>query len=159
MLDLFEKCGDSLKQNDNLPDYRLKEKSFISAPCDFYTSYYSVENENRAIGISLGSCKFKTFKREYKILAPKYSFLKLDGDDYIKEYKKFLSTLDYKKVWEDLKNIANRDDVIICCYEKYNKLCHRHIVAEWLKENLNLKYKEKKVPNNMILNTKKYLYE
>lgn len=74
--------------------------------------------------------------RIYKKLAPKYDWWiewkngDYDNDWYIKKYKEtVLSKLDPDEVMWDLG-----DDAILCCYETPEKFCHRHIVAEWLRE-------------------------
>ncbi len=74
----------------------------------------------------------------YSDLFPKWSFLKKykqDKDEiaYTKEYyKQVLSKLDSQKVWDDLK------DSTLLCWEKSDKFCHRHIVAEWLEKELGV---------------------
>ena len=76
----------------------------------------------------------------YEILAPSRDILmkyKADGDidSYIDAYTKHLNTLDLNIVVSDFKYISNGHDIALVCYEKYDKFCHRHIVADWLNKN------------------------
>lgn len=82
---------------------------------------------------------------EYKKLAPKWEFFnewkngshKGDNDYYIQHFKEeVLDTLNPKDVIEDLKNLTGVEPhkIILVCYEKPNDFCHRHLVADWLRE-------------------------
>lgn len=35
-------------------------------------------------------------------------------------------------VYALLSEVADKRDIVLCCYEKPNEFCHRHILAEWL---------------------------
>jgi len=107
------------------------------------TSYYAKSAKNpNAVSIA-AKCPEWYKGREYKQLAPKYWFFKKykdDGDQefYTKQYyKEVLDLLDPKKVFEDLG-----ENAVILCWEKSDKFCHRHIVAEWLRKKLNIKIEE-----------------
>ena len=72
--------------------------------------------------------------RIYLPLAPSpslLSYVKRTGDEegYTKRFKAYLETLDVHKVAKDLK-----DGAILVCYETPEKFCHRHLVADWLRE-------------------------
>jgi len=107
------------------------------------TSYFakSAKNEN-AVSIALKSPDWFT-GRQYKKLAPNYWLLKKykeDGDEefYIKHYQKeILDQLNPKQVYEELG-----ENAILLCWEKSGKFCHRHLVAKWLSEKLNIEIKE-----------------
>ena len=43
-----------------------------------------------------------------------------------------------------LEFISNGNDVALCCFEEPDKFCHRHLIAEWLNETLNLDVQEYK---------------
>ena len=106
------------------------------------TSYFA--KYKGTIGVSI-SAKAPTWwsGREYKKLAPKYWFFmkyKEDGDEefYTKAYQEeVLDKLDAQEVYNELGS-----DVVLLCYEKSNTFCHRHLVANWLNEKLNLKITE-----------------
>ena len=77
---------------------------------------------------------------QYKKLAPKWSFFSVwkqnhDNDYYIQHFKEeVLNTLDVKDVMNTLMNMAGGNDIALICYEKPNDFCHRHLVAEWLRQ-------------------------
>lgn len=109
------------------------------------TSYFGklskIDNKN-AVSIAAKSPDF--YKgREYKKLAPKYWFFKKykdDGDEefYTKQYcKEVLDKLDAKEVYEELG-----EDAVLLCWESSEKFCHRHLVAEWLENKLDIVIRE-----------------
>lgn len=84
---------------------------------------------------------------EYKKLAPKWSFYsewkngshKGDNDYYIKHFKKeVLDKLDPEQVLKELEGFSgvSEDNIILLCYEKTGTFCHRHLVADWLNQNI-----------------------
>jgi hypothetical protein len=94
----------------------------------------------------------------YRMLAPKYDFYskwKIDHDD---EYftmcynDQVLRQLNPTRVVADLYVNAGKNycegDIALVCYEKSADFCHRHLVAEWLRnsgyscEEFNFKDKE-----------------
>jgi len=83
---------------------------------------------------------------QYKKLAPKYDFFmewkkNHDNDYYIKCYnEQVLDKLDILTVIRNLIDLtisARQTNKAICliCYEKPSDFCHRHLVAEWLRQN------------------------
>lgn len=82
---------------------------------------------------------------QYKKLAPKYDFFMKwkenhDNDYYIKCFnEQVLKDLNAKEVLLELSELIgfnNRhNDICLICYEKPTDFCHRHLVANWLKEN------------------------
>jgi hypothetical protein len=82
---------------------------------------------------------------QYKKLAPKYDFFMEwkrtgDNDYYIKCFKEqVLNKLNALETLLELSEVAgfhNRfNDICLVCYEKPGDFCHRHLVAEWLREN------------------------
>lgn len=84
---------------------------------------------------------------EYKKLAPKWSFYsewkngshKGDNDYYIKHFKEeILDNLDPEQVLKELEGFSgvSEDNIILLCYEKSGTFCHRHLVADWLNQNI-----------------------
>lgn len=77
----------------------------------------------------------------YKELAPKKEFFNIwkqnnDWNYYIKNYYELvLNKLDADKVVKDLFELSSNKDVALVCYEKPTDSCHRHLVADWLREN------------------------
>lgn len=107
------------------------------------TSYYAkCGRHQNAISIA-GKAPFWYTGREYKKLAPLYSFFKKykeDGDEeYYTEqfFKEVLDKLDPQKVFDELGSEA-----ILLCYEVPGKFCHRRLVAQWLSDKLNIEIPE-----------------
>lgn len=81
----------------------------------------------------------------YRAVAPKYDFFMQwkatgDNDYYIKCFKEqVLDTLNPAKVVADLYYQIGMApcscDIALVCYEKPTDFCHRHLVAEWLREH------------------------
>lgn len=114
-----------------------------------YTSYFSAINLLIERGyfnlISIAGTIPEDFPcRKYLKLAPKYVWWKewhdkhLSNEWYIDKYNEtVLSKLNPIEVYLDLtKN--DTEDAIILCYEEPKKFCHRHLVANWLSNNLNI---------------------
>lgn len=78
----------------------------------------------------------------YPPLFPRWSFLSKylkDHDEaaYTESYRtEVLSKLDPREVLRDL------DGRTILCWESSKKFCHRHLVAQWLKDNLGTNVEE-----------------
>lgn len=75
-----------------------------------------------------------------KDLAPSDSLLKgyKDGrvsvEEYEKQYLQQLETIRWTEVLHRLEKIAP-DGVVLCCYEKLNDFCHRHILSEYMRDS------------------------
>ena len=109
-----------------------------------YTTYfYNLRNIPKSIiPISIAGKSPDWYKGlEYKKLAPKYSFFKIwketkNNNYYIKCFRdQVLSLLNAEDVFDELIAIAGTDKFVLVCYEKPDDFCHRHLVAEWFKEN------------------------
>lgn len=119
-----------------------------------FTGYFAkileYEKENCFCISIAGKCPEWYSGVEYKKLAPKYSFFQkwkngyINNEEYIKcFYENVLDNLNAKKVWEEIKHLTgNSKRVILLCYEKPTDFCHRHIVANWLHDELNKTVKE-----------------
>jgi len=104
---------------------------------------YPKDKEYRFISIA----RFNRFWKgeEFKLLAPPADIIKIENEELYTKlyYERVLNKLDPKVIYEELG-----DNAVLLCYEKYddcisNKtFCHRHIVAEWLKNNLGMEIKE-----------------
>ena len=107
------------------------------------TSYYAKSGSMSNV-VSIAAKAPLWYKgREYKKLAPKYWFFKKykeDGDEkfYTEQYQKeVLDKLDVQTVFNELG-----EDAILLCWESPEKFCHRHLVANWLNKNLDIKVTE-----------------
>lgn len=120
--------------------YFNKCKTLINAG---YTNLVSIAGKTLPYfveQIKNGDNRFK----EYKKLAPKYDWWKqwhsgfMTDEQYIeKYYETVLNNLDANEVVKELG-----DDAILLCYEAPNKFCHRHIVAEWIKNKTGIEVAE-----------------
>ena len=83
---------------------------------------------------------------QYKKLAPKYDFFmewkkNHDNDYYIKCFiEQVLSNIRASDVVMELKHLCGKSlwensSIALICYEKPSDFCHRHLVAEWLRQN------------------------
>jgi uncharacterized protein YeaO (DUF488 family) len=45
---------------------------------------------------------------------------------------KYQEELDGINIREKLETIANGKDIVLCCYEKPNDFCHRHILNDMI---------------------------
>lgn len=85
---------------------------------------------------------------QYKKVAPKYKFFmewkeNKDNNFYIEHFNsEVLDTLSAQSVYEDLERLSNGNDCVLLCYEKPGDFCHRHLVADWLSEKLNIEVVE-----------------
>lgn len=84
----------------------------------------------------------------YPKLGPKDSFLwdykngKIDEEGYIEQYTKLvLDPLSAAEIYKELVDTYG-EDVTLLCYEKPPQFCHRHIVAIWFKDELDIKVSE-----------------
>lgn len=86
--------------------------------------------------------------KKYKCLAPSSKLLlkwKKDKDInyYIQHFQEeVLNKLNISCVIMDLINLAAGKIPCLICYEKPSDFCHRHLVAEWLREIPNVYVKE-----------------
>ena len=94
---------------------------------------------------------------QFKILAPKYSFFKVyeethDKDYYIEHFQnEVLGTrLNPHLILNRLYELADRKIPCLICYEKPGDFCHRHLVAEWLQNNCNIKVEEYTESNKLF---------
>lgn len=68
----------------------------------------------------------------------KYGSHKGDTDFYTAEFLKYLESLDFKEVIQELSAIYGPDAldrITLLCYEKPSDFCHRHLVANWLRQH------------------------
>ena len=78
------------------------------------------------------------------ILAPpeglyrNYKQGRIDESGFSIEYLNYLSTLDIMNILEPFKE----SNIVLCCFEKSDKFCHRHLLAKFIKEKYNVVVKE-----------------
>lgn len=112
---------------------------------DIYTGYYAQMKKYRSVGLIPVSIAYLTpswYMGETCFeLAPSRKLLKgykageITQEEYAKQYKAFLKTVNWGEVIEKLFQISDKydgSDLVLCCYEKPDDFCHRHILAEFL---------------------------
>lgn len=106
-----------------------------------YTGNFGNVKKYRAVGLHPISIAISArwFSGDlYRPLNPKRSFLHDPEQQYTPKFEALLAKLDAKKVVSDLEEISKGNDVVLLCHEKEADFCHRHLVADWLKDKLNL---------------------
>ena len=114
-----------------------------------YTGYFAKLKEykkNGLIPISITRFPPKWFEGEQcQDLAPSAELLKKYKDMYMDEehfeihYNEMLSQIDVLKIVEEA--VKGRD-VVLCCFEKSDDFCHRHLLAKWLNEKYGMNVQE-----------------
>ena len=116
---------------------------------------------NGFISISLYPSKNEFVKYEYKTLAPNWKLIenlnkkKITEHQFIKSYEDQLDSLSADKVYEDLVNLVSGFEPIIMTSISKKKFCHRHLVAEWLENELGIIIEEYKV--GKVVRSKGYM--
>lgn len=110
-----------------------------------YTSYYgklrAIPEEFCRIAISRATPGGLFGELRYLPLAPSADILyeykhTRDEEKFTKAFRSELDRLDPLSVVADLLDMAGENpDIVLLCYEKAGDFCHRHIVAEWLREH------------------------
>jgi hypothetical protein len=96
-----------------------------------YTSCFARNGKNvKAVAISQGIPKGWNGKR-YMLLAPSWALVhEKDMEKYKTAYLAILARLDARVVVEEIGG----DGVVMLCWERADKDCHRRLVAEWMRE-------------------------
>lgn len=70
----------------------------------------------------------------------------IDNEEYSRLFKsEILAFLEEQKIKNLLESLSKNKDLFLLCYEKPEDFCHRHIVAEWIRNELGLEVKEYEV--------------
>ena len=109
-----------------------------------YTSYFGNYRNFPKEAIVIGVTR-KPLKgvKNWLILAPSEKIFsefktgKITEHAYKNQYLKYLNSLNKEEIINILKEAEQKyNNVILCCYEKKQDFCHRHILAEWLDINI-----------------------
>lgn len=106
-----------------------------------YTSYFAniknLEKED-IIPISIARYSPKWFLgKRYTYAAPTSFMLssQCSREQYLSMYKDILRKLNPEYLVNAIRYMSRGKDVALCCYEKPEEFCHRHLLAEWLTQN------------------------
>jgi len=78
---------------------------------------------------------------QYKKLAPRWGFFSEwkknhNNHFYVERFnQEVLAHFDAKQVYDELTAITGSRDIALVCYERPEQFCHRHLVANWFREN------------------------
>jgi len=110
-----------------------------------YTSYFSKLKElekHHIYPIAICGKSPDWYKgSEYKKLAPSWSIFSewkqnQDEELYTRRFNnEILNTLNPNGIMRELVAMSDEIHIGLLCYEKSDSFCHRHLVANWLREN------------------------
>lgn len=104
------------------------------------------------IGIALYPPKwFSGISNKY--VSPSWDILhnSKSEEDYVQRFNsEILARRDPKVFLTAIEKIANGKDVALCCFEKPDEFCHRHLVAKWLNEKLGMQIEEYGISHNPV---------
>ena len=113
-----------------------------------YTSYYGMRryfpDKSKLVSISTDGGRAKRFKgRTFPALAPPSNLLSFyhkhkNQEFYAKTFQEKI--LDKMCAYDIAQELG--DGTILLCYEKPNEFCHRHIVADWLRQHGRIEIEE-----------------
>ena len=115
-----------------------------------YTSYFGNSKKLqqagiKVIGISLYPPRWFN-GISLKQVAPTKSILFANGqtqEEYTRRYRsEVLSRQDIQQFLKTVEQASGGQDVALCCYEKPEDFCHRHILADWIKEKRGIEISE-----------------
>ena len=108
-----------------------------------------IPQDHIRIGISRGTPRsFPAGYRKYAALCPGPWFNKVTPAEYLKLYGELLEQLNPEKVVADIAKLAGDKTPMLCCFESVPKIhsgeqwCHRHLVAQWLEDWLDISVEE-----------------
>ena len=133
----------------------IKKKENLMIYTGYWAKIHDYElNGLTPVGISGWSPDGYTGKT-YKKLAPKYLWWKEWHDKKLSEqwytekyYETVLNVLKPLDVAKQLQQMG--DNIVLLCFETPEKFCHRHLVAQWLKEKANLDVREYIIKNQQM---------
>lgn len=114
-----------------------------------YTSYFAKAGTLRKagivpIGVALWPPRF--FRGiSMKQVAPRRYMLddRLTDEEYIRMYRSdVLRFVDARSFIRQLEEAGHGMDVALCCFEKPGDFCHRHILAQWIREQTGIEVSE-----------------
>lgn len=114
-----------------------------------YTSYFAnVAKLQKAgivmIGIALYPPKW-FYGPSIKYVSPSWDILhnSKSEEDYVQRFNaEILAHRDPKVFLSNIEKMAKGKNVALCCFEKPDEFCHRHLVAKWMQEKLGIQVEE-----------------
>ena len=109
------------------------------------------EKNNGFVSISLYPSKNDFVRYEYKSLAPNWKLFEnlksnnISQEKFIEEFMEQLNSLNAITVFDDLNSLVTGFEPILMTNGNKKKFCHRHLVADWLQNELNIQVDEYKL--------------
>lgn len=99
------------------------------------------------VGISRGIPRWPLSYRYrlLRLLAPTRETFGKGTDDFAEQYVARLEEIGLEKIVSDLARIGekNRDrPLVLLCWEKPSEFCHRHVLGDWIQENVGVEVPE-----------------
>lgn len=115
-----------------------------------YTSYFGNSKKLQQAGIKVIGIALYPPRWFYGIslkqVSPTKSILFAKDqtqEEYIRRYKsEVLAQQDMCQFLKTVEMVSGGQDVALCCYEKPEDFCHRHILADWIKEKTGVEIEE-----------------
>lgn len=110
-----------------------------------YTGNFGNIKKYREAGLTTVSiARFNRWYAGEKLmdLAPTPAMIHDPEEVYTPKFESILQNQTPGQVFNKLENLSGGKDIVLLCYEKEGEFCHRHLVADWLKKNLNIEVKE-----------------
>lgn len=110
-----------------------------------YTGNFGNIKKYREAGLTTVSiARFNRWYSGEKLmdLAPTPAMIHDPEEVYTPKFESILQNQTPGQVFKKLENLSGGKDIVLLCYEKEGEFCHRHLVADWLKKNLNIEVKE-----------------
>lgn len=113
-----------------------------------YTSYFGnlkKLGEAHIMPISIARWKPRFYKgvSMYSVAPTCYMLSdECDDNEYLKLYDEILHKRGAKSIIDEIEQLAKGRDVALLCYEKPDDFCHRHLLADFLNNELNIGIKE-----------------
>lgn len=79
---------------------------------------------------------------KFRKLNPEREWMMEEEKSYTPKFNEKLSKLCPLAIFEELRALSQDQDLILLCHEGEQDFCHRHLVADWLKENLKIEIVE-----------------
>lgn len=144
-----------VEDKEDIGEYNLNK--LFNRGISIYTSYFANVNKIPPnivpISISRWSPKWLSWVLSFKDLAPSKEIVTecksvgMDSNEYTVRYtSEVLNNLDAKDILYRLSSLSNGKDIALLCYERPGDMCHRHLVAKWLEQDLGITVKE--LPND-----------
>ena len=122
-----------------------------------FTSYFANGTRLKKAGVMMIGIALYPPKWFYgpsiKYVSPSWDILhnSKSEDDYVERFNsEILAHRDPKVFLANIEKMSKGKDVALCCFEKPDDFCHRHLVAKWLNEKLGLHVEEFGISKNPV---------